>query len=274
MKQRSDGQFDLGLLQGTLLGFVLAISLALTLEYLTPNVGSQLSFVERFQTLITGLIAVGIGLLTVRHMGAQTDAIRDQVEEGRRQHEFLLAQRFRAARSALPQELSELCSYAEWCARYLKDNFMVEGVDPRRFENELQVGALKPTMPTSVSPLFRELISNTTRADLILKLEHILRETQVLSARLDGLFDEDRGRDRRQKSWVEQIALDAIELYAQASSLFDFARFDSDEVPGLELTAERVRSAANKCGLTKGYDSLHKTIAKRFRAEEANAELR
>lgn len=170
-----------------------------------------------WQTLVGSVIALGsawyAGRLVLKQIG-QSDA----QETKRRQ------QRFTAARSTLPLTLSAMANYATDMSQRLKAfKLAVE-------QDHLQGLLLEPVPPPSdaISALER-MIEATDDANVTKMLRKMLSEVQLLQSRSEELGRVNFGRVGVPQN-VDVYILQCATIYAQASAIFDFARFATEEV--------------------------------------------
>ncbi|MBN9081362.1 MAG: hypothetical protein J0I16_07665 [Rhizobiales bacterium] len=165
----------------------------------------------RWSTLIAGVFALAGAAVTVWQ-------IRKQISQSQ-----MLSDRERdaesyAARSILPLALSEICEYSASCLKQQKAIFdaIRTGDNPDIVFPKLSpslIGYLRDAVRYSKSPYAKKI------ADLIAHF-------QVQQARLRDLQEEvlRRGASGVFPPYLDQAILDAAEVYALASSLFDYAR--------------------------------------------------
>jgi hypothetical protein len=156
-----------------------------------------------------------------------------------------LRRRRMAARALSPLSLSALCEYAAACAGIL--------VSIRAASDVIGEVALPaaPPVPVNVIPQLEKLIEASGRrqanavADLVGKL-------QVQSTRLRGFVNElssNQIRGGALKIRSTEYVLDAAEIYALSSRLFDYARRESSRVKLGKVTFLEMMTSLHLCGL-------------------------
>jgi hypothetical protein len=197
-------------------------------------------WLNRYQTLLAGiaaLLAASASVFYLRKQIGQTEQHRqDQVLRDRA-----------AARTVLPLALSTICEYASRSIQSL---------------NERYAGR-----PAELPPIPMAALDQLVATVRTLEIHHvepfakIAQEIQVHNARVS-----DRQEDRRldEGSFQEHL-LDAAEIYARASSLFEFARWETDDLPSV-LFADQIESALWVTGAERDKEGpLHKIIERRER---------
>ncbi|WP_157217999.1 hypothetical protein [Flavisphingomonas formosensis] len=183
-----------------------------------------------FQTLITGLLAVGAALYAARFAQKQVNAARLQIEVARDQIAAIKDQadrertaRLRAARASLPTTLSSICEFAQEAGEALHAAWPAaaklypEDHDP----NSVQpVTANLPPFPYELLDSLERIVELTDAEDVAERIESILREAQIFSARTRPLVS---GTDINTDLLAIHI-IQAAALYARAESLFTYAR--------------------------------------------------
>lgn len=195
--------------------------------------GGFVSQLDRWQSLIGGFLAIGGafigGAFIMRQIRSADRHVADQL--GRRND---------ADRAMLPLALSELSRYSRSCAGILVT--LIRGAPAIDAELAAQT-ALIPAVPADAVRIIRDFIESTADPSLRARFSYLLNKLQVQSARLLGLPDEGRHSLINLKDYL----LDAAEIYAICSSMFDFARRETETVPE-RLSGEDVMSALNLVG--------------------------
>lgn len=197
-------------------------------------------WLNRYQTLLAAVAALGAA-------GASIHYVRKQIAQAEQHRQDQIRRDRAAARTMLPLALSAICEYAELSVKSLK-----------------QRHAGGPSQPPSVPTEALEQLVATVRT---LDVEHvqpfasIAQEIQVHNARISDA----RGSSRLNEADFQEYVLDAAEVYARASSLFEFARFKSEQLP-TELFADEMKSALVNTKAERDKDGpLHKAIDRRQR---------
>lgn len=213
-----------------------------------------LGWADHWQTMITGVLAVGAAGIAAYLARGQLDAAREQ---GRLAREQVTAQRFedddrrrralRAARASLPGVLTAICNHAEEVTRALHGLWPIDAID-HPYANPMahvyDVAGDVPVFPTELIQPLQEIIHHANNEEVIQRIASIFREAQVLDARVRPLNSGARITIRE----LEQYMLEAAALYARAESLFSFARGQSETIDQSDLWI-RVLAALNICGI-------------------------
>lgn len=194
-----------------------------------------------FQTLITGLLAVGAALYAARFAQRQVNAANAQIEVAREQIVAVQAQadreraaRLRGARASLPATLSAICEYAQtagealygaWpgAARLYRDDHDGNSVD------RIQVNV--PTFPFELLESLERVVELTDAEDVAERIESILREAQVFDTRTRPLV----AGTRISTDLLTFHIIQSAALYARAESLFTYARRKTEGVNSAPL---------------------------------------
>ncbi|MGF0524571.1 hypothetical protein ACQEDT_23985 [Agrobacterium pusense] len=208
-------------------------------------------------TLVTGLAAVAAAYVSVR-------AVRDQIEQERSLEDERRLAKLQAARSVLSLSLSNLCDYSTTCAQLNHDLLLQCGKD--RLPRDIVLPAY-PVVPDTPVAVLKEMVelSDHTAGMVFAKLASKL---QVQSARLRGTARDKAGGQSPSKSTLESHLIDALEVYARCSCLFDYARFEAELVPE-ELPRGALSAAIHNVGI---YSRLYPEIAERCNLYEELAQ--
>mgnify|MGYP001420596450 CR=1 FL=1 len=196
-------------------------------QALVPD--DPLPFVEKgwlydYQTLIAGSLALIAALIAAR-------IAYSQLAEVRRQERRAREGRLRAARATLPTALSTICAYAQetaralWAGRPAPAKFYPGDYNSMQLTRE-QIAT--PPFPAETYNSLERVVEFTTCEEVASRVESILREAQVLEARVRPL---NHGADVSLHQLVLYI-LEAAAIYARAESLFAFARGQADGPTG------------------------------------------
>jgi len=172
----------------------------------------------QWETLVTGLVAIGAAWWTVR-------GIRDQIRQTARIADDKRKRSERAARAMLPLALAELADYARACLIGL--NGLRSMFKPDGGRNEAIVSTwAPPDIPESVLPIFRECLEfmDDAPADA---LTNLVKQLQIQHSRLVGHTDilrADAGSQLVVWHNIQTAIRDAAETYARGSLLLIFAR--------------------------------------------------
>jgi len=187
-------------------------------------------WLNKWQTLISGLAAVAAAGISIRYLSKQIRQT-DQHEQAR------LRRRHAAARATLPLALSQICGYAETAVRemdILRCSLNSETSPPAP-------GFSRPEPPIELVASLERMIEATDNASVTRVLSDIIIEMQVLAANLVALSGEE-GRRRSARPNIDAYMVRAAKVYALASSLFPYARGEQDRMAKLDINAEVVRS--------------------------------
>jgi hypothetical protein len=199
------------------------------------SVPSCLEFwLNRYQTLITGFIALAAAIMTVVMVRQQIRQV-DHLEDERRRRESY------AARAVLPLALSQISEYAKKSIECWKD------FDPDT-QNLSDVSV--PELPEGLVEPLRDCIrySEQHQAKQIADLLHWL---QVQSSRQRSLRSELEHKSLNliiSMHHIDSAIIDAADLYALASRLFDYGR-RAEEGRKTRPSMEEVRTALANSGI-------------------------
>lgn len=186
-----------------------------------------------WQTLIGAMLAIAAAGVSVWYLRKQIAQV-DRHEEGR------LRRRLAAARATLPLTLSGVIDYVEAVANGLRD-----------FHDELDTSgwvsgdiALDvPTSPIALVPSLERMIEATSEVRISDRLSDLVSDIQILNARLADAGA--RGEySSVSKNWISAQMIQAGLVYAQAASLFGYARRTSGSVGG-EIEWDNIKGSLN-----------------------------
>lgn len=228
--------------------FLPAIGVLALIAFNLP--GGIVDQLDRWQDLIGGFLAIGGAFIG----GA---FIMRQIRSADRHVEDQLGRRNDADRAMLPLALSELSRYSKVCATVLAT--IIRSGDPVDDAVLLNQTALIPAVPADAVKIIRDFIESTADAKLRARFSVLLNKLQVQSARLLGLQDEGRHIILNVKDYL----LDAAEIYGICSSMFEFARRESETVPD-HLSGDDMISALNLIGARgEMFESVRATALRR-----------
>jgi hypothetical protein len=191
-----------------------------------------LASVDKYQTLIAGLLALFGAWLTVRKL---TEQIRqaETLEADRRERRNL------AARTVMPATLTELIEYAMACIHFLGQ------FHPRELGQVVAPeGVEAPRVPAEALLNLRECVQfgDEIVAEVIADM---MSQIQIQHSRLASIT---RPRDGEiiLPLNIEVCLVDAVEVYARASKLFPYARRVPDAAPATP-TIEDLRASVWHC---------------------------
>lgn len=238
---RSD--FGFGFAMGVVAGIATA-----TLGALAFVAATQLDWLEKWQTLAAGVMALGAAIATVLY-------IRKQIAQVYELSEVQRARELLAARAMLPVTLSRLCSHAEACVGALLPHYMAD--------NDGVVQRAAFIVPSIPKDDLSDLVLCVRHGDTTLQqaVSKLLSNLQVQTSRLRDFA---AAMENYHGSDVSEFIADAVEVYARASSLFDFARQETDEVSE-NPTLQEMQSAANNLHIWRqGFLNVHLFIEGRY----------
>lgn len=212
------------LLQNTAFGLFLGVELALLLAWaFNAEVRED---VARFYTyLITASVSLLAATLTLIGVFANIENVRE-AETERRKRKLI------SARAFLPTSLSKVCEICEAGISY-SHNFerdkknLGEIVFRERSLSDL-------ALPNGVVDVFRDIIELTDDDKVRERLAGIFQEHQVHLARWRSEFESSPNVVERTDSELKQRTVGWAYIYAIASSLFDFARGETEAVEEFE----------------------------------------
>lgn len=212
------------------------------------------------QTLITGLLAVVVGGVTIYFLHRQISQQQKFADEQS-------SRRLRAVRAGLPFALSEIHEYSRSCidilCHFLKRNGELNGDTQYDFELEPQTLASLPVIspyPTEAFKAIQVVIEHAGIGEAR-KLQEIVAYGQIQQARFRGLTD--RVIHGKDASWVvtaENIMSairDATGLMLHMERVYDYARESGPEIHDL---GDAVRASDALLWLNLGGDNVRKYV--------------
>lgn len=193
-------------------------------------------------TLVTGAAAVAAAALSIREVRKQIRsseiATQKQIDHASMLHEHVRNSKRDAARSSLPLALSSICEYSEICTRMLAGmlSHMQSDRVPRTFEFPEF-----PRLPENAISAIKETIEFIEESDRK-TFARLISRIQIQHSRIRGLPHESRATIGVSRVNLEAYIIDSAIVYAQASELFDFARYETDVVPD-QISDETLGSA-------------------------------
>jgi len=199
-------------------------------------------------TLVTGVAAVTAAALSIREIRRQVSAAAEDTQK-QIDHSLSLQKQQTdakrdAARVALPLALSSICEYAEISTRellHLLRAFKITSLPPKHPLPDF------PRLPDDAIATLKETVEFVEYRDR-LAFAHLLRQIQILNSRTRGLPEEARVRRGLARTNIEDYINDGILVYAQASDLFDFARYETDTTP-IALSEQSLGAAFAVAGI-------------------------
>ena len=195
------------------------------------------SWLYDWQQMIAGmlaLIAAGVSVLYLRKQISQAD--RHEKERWHRRSE--------AARALLPHTLNEIAEYAKLLADALKDYYRL-AIKPREDHQRLTIKV--PAPPPELLATLEKLVEVSDKPIVQEIVADIISEIQVLYARAMGL-NEHAANPAGNLPNLYGYMVQAAVIHAQGSSLFPYARHETDQI-GRKIDWNDVAVAAGTVGL-------------------------
>ncbi|MEZ5981727.1 MAG: hypothetical protein R3C54_05400 [Parvularculaceae bacterium] len=194
-----------------------------------------LEWAHQEQALIAGLLALLGAWLTVWQ-------IRKQIAVQQAQWEYEKAQRQKSSRARLPLALSEIVDYCLNSYSICRQMFC-------RYEDYKKNGLIPPTLarlPSHALEVLAEGVRDTQHEDVSAALIEILSEIQSVSVRVRNSVDTvTSNRTLININNREAFALRAVELEelrARTEGLFEYARFEREDVRPLRGKVEALKT--------------------------------
>jgi hypothetical protein len=157
-------------------------------------------WLDHWQTLVGAAIAIPIASLAI---------VVPHFQERTR-----LKRHFIAVRATMPLRLSAISQYAQDAGRALAACRTPTGVD-----RTATTAFVKPSIPNGLIEGLEKTIEATGDRWVVRRLARTIREIQVLDSRLSAVATEDHDGP-----YFDSMLMGAGTIYAQASSLYEFAR--------------------------------------------------
>lgn len=198
-----------------------------SLDAFVTRLGWLIDGAKGWQDLIGALVALFAAFLGARYLDRQTRQAA-RIEADRKE-------RARAAvRAALPLWLSAICEYANDMASGLRPLALAPGESVPR----AMLVSFSPVLPApELINNLQKTIESETNMNVVRAISEALSEIQVLNARTRDISKPATSLIVT-KSNIETYLLQAAKLYAIASSLFPYARRQSEEVEAVVGLAE------------------------------------
>ncbi len=215
--------------------------------------------VQEWQILIAGMVALAAAFVGGAYITEQIRALNSQVSRQFEASQNLENERrlrkFAAARAVLPLTLNNLCEYASRCGAALKT--MLGHQLDEKIPNEIEIPDL-PTLPKDAIDELRNVVEFGDE-QISGAAATLIGEIHYKTVRLKNLWQEYRapGHHVTPVSNVESQVLDMALIYARGIALFDYARGETEEVPG-DPRQHDVVAALNQIGFLKAeYQRIH-----------------
>ena len=218
-------------------------------------------FVHDWQDLLGGLAAIAAAFIGGSY-------ILKQIAYTRAQDELRARKEHASARSMLPLALASISKYAAACSSALKS--LHTASSGQAVPKAALQGLNPPQLPYDAIRELKPLVQ-AAGEDVGLAVADMLGEIQVLDSRLAGLKEP---RDVTSVhvvvvAYLEDIILNALKVAARASSLYEYGRRESEEIPIGEPTPQALYAAMHNLGFFDNrYDTLRETIERRARESD------
>lgn len=246
MDRQSD--FAFGFLMGWLAGAATVFLVGFVFVAAT-----RLDWLYRWQTLVAGVIALAAAVPTVYFLYRQIAQQQELAAETRRR-ELL------AARAMLPASLAKLATYAQDCCDQLRAYSASAGAASPIISMTI------PAVPVEELPVLRDCVKYGDE-NLRDAVETLLSRLQIQSSRFVGVASMNVAPEWRQFSAgvAAEFLMDALELHARTSGLFDYARGRTDRL-GEHPSAVQMHNSARVMGLGDGdFSEVYQTIERRYK---------
>ena len=206
---------------------------------------------HEWQTLEAGVLALLAGLGSVYYLRKQISLSREIEENNRKRH-------FNAVRASFPLTLSSIVDFASLSFKELdqaKGNLKQGG--KKALAAQISIPVITPDLVEQL----RGFIEATDDQTAISLVSELLREVQVLSARMHSLADEKDMKNRVGIDFnIAEYKLQAARIAALADALFPFSR-GSVESPPSSVSREAVVEVLSRWDAhLENDDSLSKRI--------------
>lgn len=244
----------LSLMFGCLIGFVFTAFI-----FVAPLGLDWKIILKEYQDLIAGLVALVAAGFTILVINRQIMQAERLAEDNRRRRGY-------AARSMMPSALSSMSNYAQQCAKIplhvIENSTVDEGLlIAQPVANRPPV----PLIPAGELSVLRDCIECADEA-IQMQIADLISQLQIQNSRLRGLYSEidDDKEHALTRHYVEELVIDALELYARSSMLFDYARRKTEDGSG-EPKLEQMYNAAILFSIRDHvFPEIHKTLNRRY----------
>lgn len=190
------------------------------------------NWLYNYQTLVTGLLAVGAALWTVRLGRQQIAAVDAQIMAAKAQADDDRTRRLRAARASLPAVLSAVCDYSEDAGRALHaiwntEQWQLANADQSHLAAPCEPVQI-PAFPDAAIQTFGAILELADDATVIGCIESMLSEVQILTARVRGLHEQSSISTHYMSELIQQAAT----IYGSAALMFRYSRRQTDVIDG------------------------------------------
>lgn len=217
-----------------------------------------IDWMDHWQTLLAGagaIIAAAVSIYFLRKQIGLTET-----QEGRRR-----ARRLAASRARLKLSVSDTIHYANSAVLILKQ--CLDGIGAQHGLPAALANLAKPTFPEQSILAFEAVIEATDDDDFAAIIDDMISEMQVLNSRLGALT---RDANSLVAANIEAYIMNACKVHAYASSIFPYARRET-QAPPHALDWALVISALN---LNDMYDHDYPNLHAFFGRARARAQGR
>lgn len=184
-----------------------------------------------------------VGVLSLAGAAAAVIAVKRQIQHAEEMESERRRRRNYAARSAMPHALSSLCSYATLCTQELR-RVLAENLPPNGHESvKIPADLCAPSIPNDVVSVLKECIEYGPD-DVQERLASLMSHLQVQAARMNAPEEVFPNRVISASHYYRLLG-DAIEIYARAAKLLDYARRKAEHAGGIPDTDDMERAARN-----------------------------
>ncbi len=214
--------------------------------------------IDRWQTLIAGLIAIGAAFIGGYFVNAQIKLTKAQEDDRRRR-------RHAATRATMPLTLSALMEYARLCGRALRQLYLATPGEAARAEQ--MTGFDLPPVPGDKIAALAEIIEagdpavGEAIADLLSNLQ--VQDGRLRSTKAD-ILDPHNPLRSIMKRELETYIIDAADLYARCEGMLDYARRTAETVGGEPSAADLKRALTLMSFHEAAFDPVKATIDRRY----------
>lgn len=180
-------------------------------------------FLNTWQTLITGLLALLAAIPTVYLLHRQIN-LSERHERTRRETSEA------AARAVLPLTLSAIIDYTEQSSNTL--HTLYQGRDDEVIPERIRTIDI-PQVPESAIGSLQSMIEASTNREVVKVISKLIQKIQIQNSRMNSVVYQERAARPNSinlvtASNIEQHIIDSAIIHAFASSLFGYARFESE----------------------------------------------
>lgn len=213
--------------------------------------------IDRWQTLIAGVIAIGAAFVGGYFVNAQIKLAKDQEAERQRRRQA-------ATRATMPLTLSAVMEYARGCGQALRRLYLATPGEAARAE-QMEAFELPPVPGNKIAALVE--IIEAGEPEVGRAIASLLRNLQVQDGRLRStkadILDPHGHTQSVIKLVLEDYIIDAADVYARCEGMLGYAREEADTVGG-DPSAADLRRALTLMGFHGGaFDRVKATIDRR-----------